>query len=132
MRSRRRGSSLWLVRLIAWGMLGVLAVGGAGCTLIHNLGTGEHYDAPQTRPVSDKSKRVRDMLVEVTTNAEGAVTQVQFKRSSGSSVVDQYVAESARSNWAGKPSTVTTIELTYSGEKGFSDPKVLSTLPATP
>ncbi len=126
MRSEPR-AVFWPARIIA---VGLLAVGGAGCQLYHNLGTGEHYDAPEARPVSDKSKRVRDMVVEVTTNAEDAVTQVQFKRSSGSSVVDQYVAESARVNWAGKPSTVTVIALTYSGEKGFSDPKVLSTSPA--
>jgi hypothetical protein len=126
MKSLRR-RSVWLARTSA---LGLLMLGSGGCQLYRNLGSGEHYDAPQPRPVSDKSKRVRDIVVEVTTNADGAVTQVQFKRSSGSQVVDQYVAESARINWAGKPSTVTAIELTYSGEKGFSDPKVLSTSPA--
>jgi hypothetical protein len=118
------------LRMNLWLALALALIGCSGCQLYHDLGTGEHYDAPEERPASDKSKRVRDIVVEVTTDASGAVTLVHFKRSSGSSVVDQYVAESARINWAGKPSTRATIELTYSGEKGFSDPKVLSTTPA--
>ena len=123
---RKRGH-FWLVRTLA---LSLAVAGGGGCQLYHNLGTGEHYDAPQERPTSDRSKRVHDIIVVVTTNAAGAVTQVTLNRSSGSSIIDEYVAESARANWAGKPSTATTLELTYSGEKGFSEPKVLSTAAA--
>jgi hypothetical protein len=124
---RRRGGNLWLARVAA---LGVAVAGCGGCQLYRNLGTGEHYDAPEDKPASDKSKRVRNIVVAVTTDAAGAVTQVQFKRSSGSTVIDQYVAESARTNWSGKPSAVTVIALTYSGEKGFSEPKVISTTAA--
>jgi hypothetical protein len=118
----------WLARVTALGLSATL--GCSGCQLYHNLGTGVRYDPPVDRPVSDKSKRVRDILLEVTTNAAGAVTTVQFKRSSGSPDIDKYVADSARTNWAGGPSTRSVIELTYSGEKGFSDPKLISTSPA--
>jgi hypothetical protein len=109
--------------------LGLAALSGAGCQLYHNLGTGEHYDAPEDRPASDKAKRVRDIVVEVTTDAAGAVTVVHFKRSSGSPVIDQTIANSLQAQ-SGKPSTLTVVELTYSGEKGFSQPKVVRTSPA--
>ncbi len=102
-----------------------------GCALYHSLGTGVRYDPPPDREVSEKSKRVRDILIEVTTNASGAVTQVDFKRSSGDPDMDKYIADSVRAEFtAGGVSTRSLVELTYSGEKGFSDPKVLSTKPA--
>ena len=108
-------------------VLAVAALSCAGCQIYRNLGTGVHYDAPQPKVTSDKGKRVHDILVAVTTNAAGAVTLVQFKRSSGSGDIDQYIADTARQGWRGAPSTTSLIELTYSGEKGFSDPKVIST-----
>ena len=109
--------------LLAWG---------AGCTLFQSrtAGTGTHYDAPTERPTSPKGSKVRPMLVEVTTDANGAVTTVQFKRSSGSDVVDQHVADTIRASGPQKPSTITDAEITYSLADGFSEPKLLSTRPA--
>ena len=59
------------------------------------------------------------MLIEVTTDASGAVATVEFKRSSGSAALDNYVAENIRHNWPAQPSTRSLVELTYSAEKGF-------------
>ena len=121
--ARRKGTAV--ICAIA---LGFVSLSCGGCALYHSLGTGVRYDPPQEQPAY-KSKQVHDMLIEVTTNASGAVTQVQFKRSSGSPDLDAYVADSIRSDWAGGPSRRSVAELTYSGEKGFSTPKIITTEP---
>lgn len=98
--------------------------------MFRNAGTGQHLDAPRDRPAPKAGIKKRDMLVEVTTDASGAVVSVQFKRSSGAETVDAYVANSIRGNWPRVPSTVTLAELTYSMAEGFSQPKMISSHPA--
>lgn len=109
-----------------------LLVCGAGCSLFRNptAGTGSRFDAPRDQSAPKAGVKKRDMLVEVTTDATGAVTTVQFKRSSGADTVDSYVADSIRKNWPPQPSTTTLAELTYSMADGFSQPKMISSHPA--
>ncbi len=109
---------------------GLVLAGGVGCTFFRNAGTGEHLDAPRERLSSEKNVKKRDMLVEVTTDASGEVVNVQFKRSSGSDVVDAHVADTIHSSWPRVPSTVTEAELTFSVADGFSQPRTISSHPA--
>ena len=111
------------VLLLAWG---------AGCSFFRNpsAGSGAHFDAPTDQATPKKGSKVRSMLVEVTTDATGAVVTVQFKRSSGSDVVDAHVADTIRASGPQKPSTITDAEITYTLADGFSQPKLISTRPA--
>ena len=101
-----------------------------GCTLFRNMGTGEHLAAPREHPTNTKAVRKRDMLIEVTTDASGAVVSVQFKKSSGSDSIDNYVADTIQKTWPQVPSKVTLAELTYSVADGFSKPREISSHPA--
>ena len=103
---------------------------GAGCQLIRNYGTGTHLDAPRDHPHDTNPSRVREMVVDVTTDAQGNVAEIHFERSSGKDGIDAYVAESIRQGWPRQPSTRSVASLTYSTEKGFTPPKILSTTPA--
>jgi hypothetical protein len=125
--SERRREKLRLARVAA---LGLVCLAGGGCQIYHSLGTGVRYDPPDEHVPSEKAKLVRDIKLEVTTNAAGVVTQVQFKRSSGSPEIDRYVADSLRNGWTGGPSLRTVVTLTYSGQNGFSTPKLVSSAPA--
>ncbi len=82
-----------------------------------------------TFPTSKDIKK-REMLVEVTTDANGEVINVQFKRSSGSDVVDAHVADTIHNSWPRVPSTVTEAALTFSVADGFSQPRTISSHPA--
>jgi hypothetical protein len=125
--SGRAGAKFWLTRAAA---LGLVCLVGSGCALYHNLGSGVRYDPPDEHVPSEKSKLVREIKLEVTTNAAGVVTLVQFKRSSGSPEIDRYVADSLRSGWTGGPALRTVVTLTYSAANGFSTPKLVSSVPA--
>lgn len=107
-----------------------LSIGASGCQLYHNLGSGAHYDAPPEHKLTERSTKVLDMIVEVTTDANRNVIAITFKRSSGRESIDEYVAQSIRTSFPGTPSTVSLVELTYSGLNGFSEPKLLSSHPA--
>ncbi len=110
-------------------LCGLLLVTGAGCQIIRNYGSGTHLDNPRDHPHDTNPRRVREMVVEVTTDATGSVTEIHFQRSSGKEGIDGYVAESIRQTWPRQPSTKSVASLTYSTEKGFSAPKVLSSTP---
>ena len=107
----------------------LLTVTGTGCQIIRNYGSGTHLDTPQAHPHDPTPTREREMVVEVTTDAEGNVATINFQRSSGKEGIDAYVAETIRQGWPRKPSTKSVASLTYSTEKGFSAPKVISTTP---
>ena len=103
-----------------------------GCGLFRGTGTKQQLDpppAPAHRPVDSKEKTI---VLEVTTDASGAVVTVTFKKSSGSDAIDAYVADSIRGNFPATPSTRSVVELTYAAgrDKRFSDPKILSSSPA--
>ena len=107
----------------------LLAAGGGGCSYFRNLGSGTHM--VQTKPPPPPTdRRVRVMVVEVTTGPEGQIADIHFQRSSGKEGIDGYVAESIRQGWPQQRSTRTVVEVTYSADKGFSSPKVISTTPA--
>ena len=93
----------------------------SGCSLLRGDGSKQRLDPPPTPPHRPIDTRVKTMLIEVTTDASGAVVTVEFKRSSGSAALDNYVAENIRHNWPAQASTRSLVELTYSVEKGFSD-----------
>ncbi len=69
------------------------------------------------------------MLIEIVTDGSGAVAAVSFKQSSGSDAVDDYAADNIRHTWPSVPSTRFLVEETYSAEKGFTDPKLVSSTP---
>lgn len=106
-----------------------LLLAGTGCQTVRNLGTGTHLDAPQQHPHDPNPTRERLMVVEVTTDAEGNVAEIHFQRSSGKDGIDGYVAETIRQSWPRQPSTHSVASLTYSTEKGFSSPKIISSTP---
>ena len=108
----------------------LLLVTGTGCRIINpNYGTGTHLDTPRDHPHDSNPTREREMIVEVTTDAEGNVADIRFQRSSGKDGVDGYVAQSIRESWPRQPSTRSVASLTYSTEKGFSTPKMISSTP---
>ena len=108
----------------------VLLLGtGTGCQLVRNYGSGTHLDSPQDHPHDTNPTRVREMIVEVTTDADGNVASIHFQRSSGKDGIDGYVAQSIRDGWPRQPSTRSVASLTYSTEKGFSSPKIISSTP---
>ena len=107
-----------------------LLLAGTGCRLINpSYGTGTHMDVARDHPHDTNPKLERKMVVEVTTDAEGNVASIHFQRSSGKDGIDGYVAETIRQNWPHQPSMRTVAALTYSTEKGFSSPTVLSSTP---
>ena len=108
----------------------LLVTAGGGCSYFRNLGSGTHMDQAKAPP-APTDHRVRVMDVEVTTGPEGQITNIHFQRSSGKEGIDGYVAESIRQGWPQQPSTRTVVEMTYSADKGFSQPKIISTAPAT-
>ncbi len=107
----------------------LLVTAGTGCHYFRDLGTGTHMDAPRDHPHDTNPGRQLLMVVEVTTDAEGNVAKVFFQRSSGKEGIDGYVAESIHENWPHQPSTKSVASLTYSTEKGFSPPKMISSTP---
>ena len=115
-------------RLVACGF--VLS-GGVGCSLFHSTpGTKERMDEPRPQLANEKDQKKRDMLVEVTTDANGEVVNIVFKRSSGADTIDSYVADSIHNKWPKIPSTVTLAEVTFSMAGGFSQPRMISSHPA--
>ncbi len=109
----------------------LLLLASTGCKVnpFANLGTGTHLDAPTNHPHDPNPTRERPMVVEVTTDADGNVASITFQRSSGKEGIDGYVAETIRQNWPRQPSMRTVASLSYSTEKGFSTPKILSSTP---
>lgn len=111
----------------------VLLLVSAGCKngpLAPRSNTVARMDAPRARENKALDTRRREMVVEVTTDAQGDVAQINFQRSSGKESIDAYVADSIRSGWPRQPSTRSVASLSYSVEKGFTEPKILSTSPA--
>ena len=107
----------------------LLLPAGTSCTFFRNYGSGTHMDAPRDHPHDTNPSRELPMIVVVTTDAQGNVANIQFQRSSGKDGVDAYVADTIRQNWPRQPSTRSVASLTYSTEKGFSTPKIISSTP---
>lgn len=107
----------------------ILMVALTGCTFFRNYGSGTHLDKPQEKAPKKFTAKAATMQFEVITDGTGQVAQVQFIRSSGSNAVDNYVANSARENCAGAPSTRSVYEIDYKPGTGFSNPKLLSSVP---
>ena len=108
----------------------ILLAGVPGCSFFRGDGTKQRLDEPRDHPHHPTNVKPRTMLIEVTTDAGGAVVGVVFKRSSGSDAVDNYVAENIRHTWPYNPSNRSVVELTYSAEKSFGEPKLISSSPA--
>lgn len=102
----------------------------SACSYFRTLGSGTHLNKPdeQAAPVDH---RTRVMVVQVTTDGAGQIADIHFVRSSGREGIDGFVADTIRNNWPAEPSTKTVVQVTYSVEAGFSQPKVLSKGPAT-
>ena len=91
--------------------------------------TVARMDAVRPREHKPLDTRRHDMVVEVTTDAAGNVMEIHFQRSSGKDSVDAYVAESIRQGWPHQPSPKSVAAVSYSVEKGFTEPKILSNTP---
>lgn len=111
-------------------VISLLVASVSGCSFLRGDGTKQRLDPPSEHPHHPVNAKTRTMLIEITTDPEGVVANVEFKRSSGSDAVDNYVAENLRHAAPGKPSTRSLVELTYSASKGFSEPKLISSAPA--
>ena len=107
----------------------LVLLAGTGCKKFATLGSGTHMDAPRDRTTAPVDNRRREMIVEVTTDPEGNVAEIHFQRSSGKESLDAYIAESIRQGWPRQPSMKSVAAITYSVEKGFSEPKVISNTP---
>ena len=118
-----------LYSVARWSVFTAAIASLAGCSLIRGDGTRQRLDEPHEVPHHPTNVKPRTMLIEVTTDASGAVATVEFKRSSGSGAVDNFVAENIRHTWPGGPSTRSLVELTYSADKSFSEPKLISATP---
>ena len=68
--------------------------------MIRAIGKGQHLDPARPAPHHDVIKGGKEILVEVTTDATGAVANIRFLKSSGSEAVDDYVSETIRSGLA--------------------------------
>ena len=120
--------SLFLARLT---LIPLLMAALPGCGLFRGgSGTKQRLDAPRVVPHHPTNVKPRSMLIEVITDASGAVATVTFQRSSGSEAVDNYAADNIRHTWPAVPSTRFVVEETYSADKGFTDPKMISSTPA--
>lgn len=123
-----------LFLLIAAALLG----GTAGCRSVRSAIAGSdtrpRMESQRERPRKALDKRMRRMVVAVTTDASGQVADVRFVQSSGKPAVDDYVREDIRASFPGQgqPGTVTTMELNYSAAEGFSEPRILATTPLQP
>ena len=112
-------------------LLSLLATAVPGCGLFRGgSATRQRLDPPREVPHHPTNVKPRTMQVEVTTDASGAVADVNFTRSSGSGAVDNYVAENIRHTWPANPSNRSLVEITYSAEKGFSEPRLISSIRA--
>ena len=111
-------------------VLGSLLIFG-GCTFLHNYGSGTHLDAPPEKAPHPNAAKASTMQIEVTTDAAAQVVSVHFVRSSGSDAVDNFVANSIEHNWPGGPSKRSLVEVHYTPGTGFSEPKLISSSPAT-
>ena len=118
-------------RLLRSCSFGLLLVAQCGCTFFHNYGTGTHLDAPPEKVAHHGNARASTMQVEVTTDAAGQVALVHFVKSSGSDAVDGFVADNIRHSWPGEPSKRSLVEIHYAPGTGFSEPKLLSSGPAS-
>ena len=121
--SSSRSALILLVAVVA-------AAGLTGCGLFRSgSATKQRLDEPRELPHHPTNVKPRTMVIEVTTDAGGAVVAIVFRQSSGSGAVDNYEAENIRHTWPSLPSTRTVVQETYSAERGFYDQKVLSSNP---
>ena len=111
-------------------VISVVLTGVSGCSFFRGDGTKQRLDTPREVPHHPVNVKARTMVIQVTTDATGAVVGVEFQRSSGSDAVDNYVAQNIRHTWPSNPSNRSVVELTYSADKSFSEPKLISSSPA--
>ncbi len=108
----------------------VFAASLAGCGLFRpGSATKQRLDEPREIPHHPTNVKPRTMVIEVTTDASGAVADINYRQSSGSGAVDNYEAQNIRHTWPSIPSTRTVVQETYSAERGFYDQKVISSSP---
>ena len=93
--------------------------------------TVSRMDAPRERESKPLDTRRRDMVLVVTTDAQGEIAQINVQRSSGKESVDAYVIQSIRDGWPHQPSTRSVVAVSYTAAKGFTEPKVLSSTPVS-
>lgn len=107
----------------------LLAVGSGGCQLYRNLGKGQQLEPSRPAPHHEVNRPGQEILVAVTTAADGSVADIRFEKSSGREAIDNYVAETIRSGWPAIPSTRSVARLRHLEGGGFSDPEIISSTP---
>ena len=106
-----------------------LAALSGGSTIYGNIGKGQQLDPSRPAPHHEVNRTGQEILVAVTTAADGSVADIRFEKSSGRDAVDNYVAESIRSGWPAVPSTRSVAKLRHLDGGGFSDPEIISSTP---
>lgn len=96
-------------------------------TLIVGSNTGPKLDRTNERPRKPLDKKARRVVIAVVADAAGQVVDTRIVQSSGSASVDDYVRAYPPTEAA--PTSVTTLEITYSAAEGFTAPKVLKVEP---
>ncbi len=108
-----------------------LLLAGTGCRspFARRSDTVARMDAPRPPEHKPVDTRRRDIVMEVITDPQGEVAQINVQRSSGKDSVDAYVAQTIRDGWPRQPSTRSKVAISYSADKGFTEPKILSSTP---
>ena len=107
-------------------------LGGCRGGLFPNAGSGTHLDPQEKTPSHRPTAKAATVQAEVTTDASNQVVMIRILRSSGSSSVDDFVADSIRQGFPAAPSTRSVVEINYKPGAGFSDPRILSTTTVSP
>lgn len=108
----------------------VLSVMSSGCGFYRSLGKGQRMEPARERPHHEVSKAGENIVVAVTTDAEGNIVNINFIKRSRSEAVDGYVAQTITDSFPRQPSTRTVVQLRHSANAGFGEPQVVSREPA--
>ena len=117
-------------RLILGAGLALLSVTGGGCTYYHSLGKGQRLEPSRSRPHHENSNAGENVVVEVTTDAEANIVNINFVKHSRSQAVDAYIAQTITDGFPRQPSTRTVVQIRHSSAAGFGEPQVISREPA--
>ena len=112
-------------------LAGLLLAGGCRGGLFPNAGSGTHLDPEEKASSHRPTAKASTGQAEVTTDGANQVIMIRILRSSGSSAVDDFVADSIRQGFPSTPSSRSVVEVNYKPGNGFSNPKILSTVPVS-
>ena len=116
-------------RALTFTLVLLLAAASGGCQIYRNIGKGQQLEPSRPAPHHEVNRAGQEILVAVTTAADGSVADIRFEKSSGRAAIDNYVAESIRSGWPPIASTRSIARVRHLEGGGFSDPEIVSSTP---